>query len=303
MSNKDDKAASPPPAGKTLAMLHGGGTIKAIVPTTLGECFALSEMVFKTGLSIPRDVDTPQKLTMILMKGMEIGLPPMASMECLGIINGKVCLYGDGIPSLLWSHGFKIREWYENEDDLNNIVAHCEVTRPEGDKYTFKYSAQDARDNGLWDTREKDSKGNPNKAPWFRFKKRMTRMRCRGWLARDCAADVLKGIPIYEEQADMKDITPQKQGVLDVPDAIDDGTATVTAPSTDTVSEAEANQDAPFPDPAKYLSHLHDELAAVRDKEIYEEIWAAHLDGSDGRLSQAHQDEAKALYEKYSARF
>src|SRR5262249_5177283 len=156
----------------------------AIIPTTLGEAFSLAEMVFGAGLA-PKGIDKPQTLTLIFLKGMELGLPPMASMETIGVINGKACLHSDGIPALLWGHGFKIREWYTNEGDLENIVAHCEITRPEGEKYTFTFSAQDAKENGLWDTRLKDHKGNPNRAPWFLFKKRMVRMRCRGWLARD----------------------------------------------------------------------------------------------------------------------
>lgn len=303
MSDTKDKVASPPPAGKTLAKLHGGAPIQAIVPTTLGECFALAEMVFTTGLSIPRDVDTPQKLTIIFMKGMELGLPPMAAMESVGIINGKACLYGDGIPSLLWSRGFKIKETYRQEgNDLNTCVAHCKITRPEGDEYEFEYSAQDAKDNGLWDTREKDNKGNPNKAPWFRYKRRMLRMRARGWLARDCASDVLKGIPIYEEQADIElsqgDYREVKQPVLAVPDNIPDEPA-----AEPTVSEAEASQDGPIVNPDFYLARLADELETAATKELSEEVWASHLESSDGRLSREHENAAEAIYEKHSKRF
>lgn len=99
-------------------------------------------------------------------------------------------------------------------------------------------------------------------------------------------------------QAEMKDVTPPKQ-VLDVPDAIEDPVDQTPAVET----EAEASQDAPFPDPDKYLAHLGEELGAASDKEIFEEIWTAHLEGSDGRLSQAHQNEATALYEKHGAKF
>ncbi len=299
MSATKDKTTSPPPAGKTLAKLAGGERIQAIVPTTLGEVFAMAEMVHKAGLA-PNSVNSPQQLTIIFLKAMELGMLPMAAMECIGIINGKACLHSDGIPSLLWAHGFKIREWYENEDKLDQCMAHCEITRPEGEKYTFKYAAQDAKDNGLWDTREKDSKGNPNKAPWFRYKKRMLKMRCRGWLARDCASDVLKGIPIYEEQADIElgrdEYREVKQAALAVPDDIPD------EPAAEVVSEAEVSQDGPIINPDFYLTRLGEELEAATDKAVFDEVWASHLEASDGRLPRVHQQAAEALRDKHTVR-
>lgn len=301
MSDPKDKTASPPPAGKTLAKLHGGARIEAIVPSTLGECFALAEMVFKTGLSVPKDVDTAQKLTVVLMKGMELGLPPMAALDCIGLINGRACLYGDGIPSLLWSRGFKIREWYTGEDNLTTLVAHCEITRPEGDKYTFSYSTKDAQENGLWNPTERDHKR--NQMPWQRYTKRMCKMRCRGWLARDCASDILKGIPIYEEQADIElgrgEYNEVKAAALAVPDDI----PSEDEPAAATVSEAEDDQDGPIINPDFYIARLGDALETANTQEDFEETWSSHLESSDGRLSREHQQNAEALHEQHGKRF
>ncbi len=301
MSDTNNKSL--PSAGRTLAKMTGGAQIQAIVPTTLGEVFAMAEMVHSAGLS-PTSVTSPQQLTIIFLKAMEIGMPPMSAMDCIGVINGKPCLYGDAIPSLLWSRGFKIKEWYENENDLENIVAHCTITRPEGDEYSFRYSAQDARDNGLWDTRPKDSKGNPNKAPWYRFKKRMVRMRCRGWGARDCATDVLRGIPIYEEQADIElgrgEYREVKPAALSVPDDIPDDDATVAA----TVSEAEAPQDAPIANPAKYLELFGEQLAGAETEAVFDEITAAHQELVEaGRLRPEDVRAGEDLISKHGVRF
>ncbi len=300
MSDANNKSL--PSAGRTLAKMTGGAQIQAIVPTTLGEVFAMAEMVHSAGLS-PNSVTSPQQLTIIFLKAMEIGMPPMSAMDCIGVINGKPCLYGDAIPSLLWSRGFKIKEWYENENDLENIVAHCTITRPEGDEYSFRYSAQDARDNGLWDTRPKDSKGNPNKAPWYRFKKRMVRMRCRGWGARDCATDVLRGIPIYEEQADIElgrgEYREVRAPALSVPDDIPDD-ATVAA----TVSEAEAPQDAQISNPEKYLELLGEQLASAETEEMFDEVWEAHEELEEaGRLNGNTIQTAIELHLKHGKRF
>jgi hypothetical protein len=202
----DDTAIS----GREVAKLGAGAPVAGIVPRTVEETFRLAELIHQSGCA-PYQLKNAQAVAVVLLKGLEIGLMPMAALDCIGIINNKACLHSDGIPTLLWSRGFKIKEWYENEDNLDQCVAHCQITRPDGTPYEFKYSAKDAKENGLWDTREKvKRKVNGewtevrNDAPWFRFKKRMLRMRCRGWLARDVASDVLKGMPIFEEQADIE---------------------------------------------------------------------------------------------------
>ncbi len=278
-------------SSRAVAKLAAGAPINAIVPTTIEEVFRLAELIKQSDLA-PYQLKTPQAVAVVLLKGLEIGLPPMAALECIGVINNKACLHSDGIPALLWSRGFKIKEWYENEDAIDKIVAHCEITRPDGDKYTFKYSAQDAKDNGLWDTREKNHKGEANKSPWFLFKKRMVRMRCRGWLARDCASDVLKGIPIFEEQQDIELSRTEYREISTLPDIPD-----IPDIEADTIgeehqqsrpAEADNEADTPLADEAGFLKHIEEELASTDDFEIRQEIWDANAD-LIGRLSEAGQ--------------
>jgi len=287
--------------GRAVSKLQAGAPIAAIVPQTIEEVFRLAELVYQSGLA-PYQLKSPQAVTVVFLKGLEIGLPPMAALESIGVINGRACLYGDGIPALLWSHGFKIRETYKNADKLDACIARCEITRPDGEMYEFEYSAQDAKDNGLWDTREKID-GKPNKSPWFVYKKRMIRMRCRGWLARDCAADVLKGIPIYEEQADIELGRQEYREVnapLPVPDIPDEPAADINQDQL----PLEMNQDAPepLPNPKAYLAHLEEEMSVATTADVLSEIWESHTQASDGRLSREHQEAAEALHEKHEKR-
>ena len=297
MSNKlPDKSAI---SERAVAKLAAGSSISAIVPTNIEEVFRLSELIHQSGLS-PYQLKTPAAVCVVLLKGLEIGLPPMAALENIGVVNGKACLHSDGIPALLWSRGFKIKEWYINESDLDNCEAHCKITRPEGDDYEFKYTAADAKENELWQTNatyKKDGKDVNNTAPWYKFKKRMLRMRARGWLARDCASDVLKGIPIYEEQQDienMRDITPRPT-VLAVPTDIEDGT-----PSTATVTEAEASQAKPeAEEPNAVLAAYQDDLNECETEKMIKAVDKAHkgdLDKLDADLAKAAEDiRAKAV--------
>lgn len=174
-----------------VVALKAGGQIAGIVPQSIEEVFRLAQAVHISGLA-PRDLNTPEKITVAVMTGLELGLPPMFSLNKIAVINGRPTLWGDALPGLLWARGFKIREWISDE------VAHCEVTRPDGEKIERTFSPADAQKAGL-----KDKAG-----PWKQYPTRMLQMRARGFACRDGAADVLGGLYIREELEDVVDITP-----------------------------------------------------------------------------------------------
>jgi hypothetical protein len=129
----------------------------------------------------------------------------------------------------------------------------------------------------------------------------MLKMRCRGWLARDCGSDALKGMPIYEEQADIElakgDYREVKQATLAVPDDIDE------TPAAPVVSEAEANQDAPIIDP-KYLIALVEALETAESPSTFEEIWEGHQALVEaGRIAPEDVRTAEDAYEKHVKKF
>ena len=70
-----------------------------------------------------------------------------------------------------------------------------------------KFSVEDAKRAGLWDTRPKlKRKDNSNTwreedndSPWYRYEERMLQMRARGFCARDGVPDALHGLYIREE--------------------------------------------------------------------------------------------------------
>jgi len=172
-------------SGTNVVALKSGGSIAGIVPQSIEEVFRLAQAVSISGLA-PRDLNTPEKITVAIMTGLELGLPPMFSLNKIAVINGRPTLWGDALPGLLWAKGFKIREWIADE------VAHCEVTRPDGEKIVRTFSPADAQKAGL-----KDKAG-----PWKQYPQRMLQMRARGFACRDGAADVLGGLYIKEEIED-----------------------------------------------------------------------------------------------------
>lgn len=183
-----------------IAPLVAGGKIAGIVPTSIEEVFRLAQAISKSGLA-PSTMNTPEKLTVAIMQGMEIGLPPMMAVNRIAVVNGRPTLYGEAIPALLLSRGFRLNETMEGQDDKR--VARCEVVRPDGNKIVRTFGVDDAKVAGLWG----------KQGPWKQYPDRMLQMRARGFAARDGAADVLGGLYLSEEAEDIpsepKDITPK----------------------------------------------------------------------------------------------
>jgi hypothetical protein len=179
--------------------LEVGGRLLGIVPRNIDEIFRLASAIAKSGMA-PKDMSTPEKLTVAIMTGLELGLPPIFAINKIAVINGRPTLWGDAIPGLLWSRGFKIDETMAGEGD--NRCATCTVTRPHGEQVTRTFGVKDAKKAGLWG----------KSGPWTQYPDRMLSMRARAFAARDGASDVLGGLYLREEMEDAPaepvDITP-----------------------------------------------------------------------------------------------
>ena len=177
--------------GLAVVPLRTGGKVSGIVPTSIEEVFRLATAIAKSGMA-PRDMATPEKLTVAILHGLEIGIPPMMAINKIAIVNGRPTLWGDAVPALLLSKGFKLREmmYAEGEDRF----AQCTVIRPNGEQIVRNFSVRDAMTAGLWG----------KQGPWKQYPDRMLQMRARGLASRDGAADVLSGIYLAEEMQDVE---------------------------------------------------------------------------------------------------
>jgi hypothetical protein len=166
----------------SLPALKSGGAIAPIIPTTFEDVQRVAKIIHASGLA-PRDLGTAEKVATVILLGMEIGLPPMFSMQNIAVINGRPTIWGKAIPALLHRAGFKI------EETADENGARCKITRPGGQEFVRTFTRKDAIDAGLW-----------NKAgPWKQYPVRMMQMRARGFCAADAAADVLGGLYLSEE--------------------------------------------------------------------------------------------------------
>jgi hypothetical protein len=263
-----------------------------IVPQTIEDVYRLATMAYKSGMLKPlksgygenaviEDAEaTLARGTMIIMQGMEIGVPPMQSVQLLAMINGRITAHSEAVPGILWARGFKLREWFTGAEMSDDWTAHCEITRPTGEKVAGSFSVRQAKRAGLWDqspTKTSFGKTKPNDSAWFRYPDRMLKARALGFAGKDGAADALKGIMVREEADDtvgMKDVTPVpvQPSPLELPEIPDEPEHDDTKEARQAIKDAislemlahmrEAYPDADWEVLASDFDAKHDELTA-----------------------------------------
>lgn len=147
-------------------------------------------MVASSGLA-PKGMETPQAILIAVQMGAELGMPPMASLQNVAVINGRPSVWGDAMLGVCRSSGmFDEREFEEFlEGTADDAVAVCRVRRVGGKVIERRFSLREAKVAGL-----------AGKAgPWKTYPNRMLALRARAFALRDGFADVLRGFAIAEE--------------------------------------------------------------------------------------------------------
>lgn len=308
----------------------------AIVATTMDEAWRMSEAMHRSGLA-PKDLNSPEKVMVAVMYGAEVGLPPMAAVQSIAVMNGRPVLWGDAALGIVKSSGLcvYIKEWFEGDGD--DRVYYCETQR-KGDPEPVKreYSVKDAKQAGLWDERPRvrNYKGEDiaNPSPWFRFRPRMMQMRARGFCIRDAYADLLKGMRLKEEVDDGNVIegevaataapvkrVPPPAPPREPPVAVrpTESPKKADAPAQATALPADGPNDASAPPPAaqepekpvsysenavKFLERFEARCAVAKDGEELVEIWMQMIDGISDVMDPPDYEQAAATYAKHERR-
>ena len=189
---------------KLPAPFVGGSPVSAIIPRTLDEVWRIAQLITRSGMA-PYGIDSPEKASVIIMHGAEVGLSPMVALQSIAVINGKPALYGDGLLAVVRRSGLldRITE-ATHEGGTDGEFARCTVTRG-GQRVTRDFSKKQAIVAGLWGKRGRS--GEPT--PWVTYPSRMLQMRARAFALRDVFPDVLKGLASREE---MEDVASTGQG-------------------------------------------------------------------------------------------
>jgi hypothetical protein len=165
--------------------LVAGARPTAIIPRSMDEAYRLAKAIVLSGTA-PKGVTTPEACMIAIMHGLEIGLPPLAALQRISVINGRPTLWGDAAIGLVRGSG--LCEYVE--EHIDGEVAICAAKRKgEPEPIVRTFSVTDAKRAGLWG----------KSGPWQQYPQRMLQMRARAFALRDGFADVLGGLYLREE--------------------------------------------------------------------------------------------------------
>lgn len=178
---------------------------KALSFNNFDEILKFASIVTKTEL-VPKTYRNKEAdAAVAVMYGMEIGLPPLASLQNIAVVNGMPTVWGDAQLSIVQSSGSY--EWhktsYTGKIEDGSLTAKFEVKRKDmGEPVVKEFSVIDAKAANLW------GKG----GTWKTHPKQMLGYKARAFALREAFADILKGIHSAEEMEgvnEVKDVTPQ----------------------------------------------------------------------------------------------
>lgn len=289
------------PSGTFKPALISGGAIGAIVPQDFDAVWRLS-MVIGASRMCPKDFDTPEKVAVAIMHGLEVGLSPMAAMQSIAVINGRPSLWGDAVLGLVRASGLLeiFKEEVTGEGDRMKAV--CIVKRKgDTEQIISEFTAEDAKRANLWG----------KSGPWTQYPKRMLKMRARGFALRDGFPDVLRGLHVAEEQ---RDIEYSEVVELSPPTPEPPAPKQEEQPKRSETKKTKPADKQAEPEPEKeqaqtfggyetignYMSALEDALNLCSDEEALEDIWQefdpmATFDGDDDTQDIANKIKARAI--------
>ena len=168
---------------------------RGLILQTVTDLATFAKKAFESGL-VPDSFRTPEQVFIALQMGAELGLPPMATLRTICVINGRPSIWGDGMMGVVRASRLltSCDEFIEGQGE--QMVAVCRTTRKDdGTTIERTFSVDDAKLAKLW--------MNPKKDPWCKYPKRMLQMRARAFCLRDHFADILSGMTSAEEAMDM----------------------------------------------------------------------------------------------------
>jgi hypothetical protein len=179
------------------------------------ELFTFARYVVASGFA-PKGMDKPETIVVALQMGMELGLPAMASLQNIAVINGRPSLWGDAQLAVCRATGEleEFGEWYEQGGKKltrnpatfdESTLAVCRVKRKGMDPMESAFSVADAKRASLWG----------KAGPWTQYPHRMLRSRARSFALRDTFGDALRGLMSSDEAGDIApEYTPQQRAAV-----------------------------------------------------------------------------------------
>jgi hypothetical protein len=225
-------------------------------------------VLVKSGL-LRKAIDTPEKAIAMVLKGSELGLPLMAALNGISVVNGATMTDGQTMLALIFSRvpGASV-DWLERTDKLCRL----EASRPGRKTTIFEFTMEDAKRAGL------DQKP----GPWKQYPRVMLQWRAVSEMGKAMFPDVLAGVYLEDEVDSVAiDVTPPKRD----------------AKAMEALLSGEATPDAP--EPVKMASRASVDLMLEEFAKINfpaEVILDSVLAKDRDSVSEANMEELRAWY-------
>lgn len=177
-------------------------------PTNMKEAMDLATTLAGSGMVPAFYENKPKAILVAMMWSHTLGIPLIQGLQYIAVVNGRPCMYGDGLLAVVRASGLlqDIKEEVIETPD-KKLVATCTVWRKGAQTpVSNSFSQDDAAKAKLL-----------IKDVWQKYPKRMLKMRARAYSLRDAFPDVLTGMASAEEQEDIIDIVPNEKAAVPEP--------------------------------------------------------------------------------------
>jgi len=143
----------------------------------------------KSGMIPNQYKNKPEDIFVAMAQGYQLGFPIEQSLQDIAIINGRPCLWGDGLLALALGHSECENIQEEPIYQGSEVFGYkCTVIRKGHNPHVKEFTLKDAEKAGLVG----------KQGVWKSYPTRMLQMRARSLAIRDKFADALRGIRLAE---------------------------------------------------------------------------------------------------------
>ena len=162
-------------------------------PTLYDHYKKVAEMLSKSAIIPTAYRNKPDDVFVAIAMGYQLGFSVEQALQDIAVINGRPCLWGDGLLALALNHQDCIDIREHGLIDNGTIIGYeCTVLRRGHEPHTATFTLKDAKTAGLLG----------KAGAWTTYPTRMLQMRARAFAVRNKFADALRGLKVAEEEMD-----------------------------------------------------------------------------------------------------
>jgi hypothetical protein len=205
---------------------------------TFVDLWNFANVIATSGMA-PKGITSREAITVAIQMGLEVGLPPMAALQNIAVINGRPSIWGDAQLGIVRTTGqleryeeaetnnasdLVFRELCLTDDPQQKKTLRLQLAKAQashaknaddfgvtvfvqrrGYEPVFgRFTVSDAKQAKLWG----------KEGPWTNYPPRMLKFRARSFALRDQFGDALKGLLSAEEAHDLPPTVVTSQPIL-----------------------------------------------------------------------------------------